>query len=253
MPASAPKLTIAPGLELPEDVLLRVVGMFNLPGETVFLNKRARLVSEPESAVAARRDLFGDQALTVKETLVDLDDPNALRIRYTFEEVEGVHGAWAFEISQDVEHLLGVMIGRGSQTWFVPFKNDEENPYEVEGPPRLISTELPRAARYAFGVDDPVLRMFRTSETSHEPLPSFASSSLDEDLPSFEFRDDAAFFAGHEEAPAYGEFVFYPEAGSDRLVLLNSPWWAATNAKELAAAERAVDEMLKLEPGSPKL
>src|SRR3546814_19708616 len=112
MPDPIPNLTVAPGLDLDQDMLRDVAGQFYLPGETVRLNPKASFIGEADTAPAARRALFGDRTLTVKTTRVDPSPRGVAAIGYTFEEVNGVHGARAFQSPHAEDHRLGVIIRR---------------------------------------------------------------------------------------------------------------------------------------------
>src|SRR3546814_19367985 len=92
MPDPIPNLTVAPGLDLDQDMLRDVAGQFYLPGETVRLNPKASFIGEADTAPAARRALFGDRTLPVKPTRVD-PSPHAFpALGSPFEEATGGHG-----------------------------------------------------------------------------------------------------------------------------------------------------------------
>src|SRR3546814_17370586 len=106
-------------------------------------------------------------------------------------------GARACQSPHAEEHLLGVIIRRDGETWFVPFNGSPDREYEVDGPPRRVSSELPRSARYCFDIADPVLLSIQSAH----------ASSGDESEAMVGFENDAAFLAEFETGPAYGEFV----------------------------------------------
>lgn len=202
--------TIAPGLNISEDRLREWTSDFYWPGENVRLDPSVGFASENEAEKAARKAQFGDSILTIRESCIDPAPNGGVLITYVFEGVEGKHPAQAFMDPRGYEHLYGIMIQRDGQPWFIPLDPKKET--EAAGPARRVATDMERAARNLFGID--------------------------------EQNTPEAFLSQFDEEPSSGEFVLMPK-GDDTWILAYSPWMSGVSPGELELAERMIAEALE--------
>lgn len=203
------KIVVAEGVEATPEMLRRVEGRYFLPGEKVRLLPGDRCHDESPSTAAARRSsLSAEPELVVSETRLMRGEAGDPVVAYMFEGIDGVHRADAFGSGLEVLWHYGVLIQRTGITFLVPLDDRAEQVTEADGPAIPIAVELPRSARYAFGI-------------GNGP------------------EDEAVFFAALETEPMIGEFhVLLNEEGAATLAY--SSWTSSTSATETVIAEEAI-------------
>ena len=233
---SEPKITVAPGIDVPQETLLKLAGDYYLPGEQVRLDAATKFSDESEARRSERATLLGDRTLTVKETRVDrAPDGDGFLVGYVFEGVDGLHNVKAFCGPQPYKHLYGVLITRDAQTWFVPLNDGGSSAGTAESPLR-VSPKLPRSACYSSGVADPILVALGQYEMH--------GLSQSESAELAKTRTPESFFADLEGDPMAGEFVLSAVADSDEWMLEYAPWTTSPGEDEIAQSEAAIREKL---------
>lgn len=205
------KIVVSEGVEATPEMLRRVEGRYFLPGEKVRLLPGDRCHDESPSTAAARRSsLPAELDLVIAETRLMRGEAGDPIVAYMFEGIDGVHRADAFGSRLELLWHYGVLIQRAGITFLVPLDDRAEQVTEAAGPAIPITVELPRSARYAFGIGDGP-------------------------------EDGAVFFAALETEPMIGEFhVLRDEEGTATLAY--STWTSSASEAEMAIAEEAISE-----------